>query len=404
MAVARFLCLAAAVVVASATGEYERVPDIGAGSKMHKLADFSITALRRTCAASNSLSCSRLAGAQFKQVRRAEQQVVSGMNYRIEAETDQGQLVLEVYEQPWTQTLVLKSAELTLPPSGASFAIVSLGNALDKELELDADAFAATLNSKPQCVGGQKWNECGSQCTKTCEEPSPICMMMCKPRCECPREKPIFKDGLCIALADCPVAEPVTKPVTKPVAAPIAKPAATEEDCVPNMFAPCPRIYQPVCGNGKTYANPCLAKADCQFKYTNGPCKKTTPASVAPTFLIGGAPVTEATKGGHYTGSDAMLDAFQPPPDEEAEEDVEELSKVTVEREAKVKSGEQAAAAMLLATIAVAVVVIAVVLVSRTGRHTRGSANEATPMAAADAQKDLGVRMDADVQVKTVHP
>ena len=62
---------------------------------------------------------------------------------------------------------------------------------------------SATANQ--QCdEGGKVWNECGSSCTATCQMSSPICTMNCVPKCECPQQAPIFHDGTCIAIRDCP--------------------------------------------------------------------------------------------------------------------------------------------------------------------------------------------------------
>ena len=36
------------------------------------------------------------------------------------------------------------------------------------------------------CEGDLEWNECGSPCDRTCEEPNPVCAEICSPRCECP--------------------------------------------------------------------------------------------------------------------------------------------------------------------------------------------------------------------------
>ena len=36
------------------------------------------------------------------------------------------------------------------------------------------------------CPGDFKWNECGSPCNATCDDPVPVCIERCEPRCECP--------------------------------------------------------------------------------------------------------------------------------------------------------------------------------------------------------------------------
>ena len=50
----------------------------------------------------------------------------------------------------------------------------------------------------------QIWNECGSSCTPTCDVPLMPCNRMCNQRCECPTERPLWHEGECITLAECP--------------------------------------------------------------------------------------------------------------------------------------------------------------------------------------------------------
>lgn len=47
------------------------------------------------------------------------------------------------------------------------------------------------------------WNECGMACLKTCADPNPMCTKNCVPRCQCPTDKPIWKDGKCVTINDC---------------------------------------------------------------------------------------------------------------------------------------------------------------------------------------------------------
>jgi len=62
-----------------------------------------------------------------------------------------------------------------------------------------------TETVQSHCVGGQVWNQCGSQCTPSCQTPHPICVMMCVARCECPREKPLWDAGSnrCLQASEC---------------------------------------------------------------------------------------------------------------------------------------------------------------------------------------------------------
>ena len=52
-------------------------------------------------------------------------------------------------------------------------------------------------------IPGQVFNKCGSACTKTCEDPNPICTKQCVSKCECPGDKPILHEGKCIAQTQC---------------------------------------------------------------------------------------------------------------------------------------------------------------------------------------------------------
>uniref|UniRef100_A0A7S0LRT3 Kazal-like domain-containing protein n=1 Tax=Coccolithus braarudii TaxID=221442 RepID=A0A7S0LRT3_9EUKA len=111
-------------------------------------------------------------------------------------------------------------------------------------------------HANPTCKDGMEWNECGSPCTPTCENPGPMCMMVCQAKCECPKTTPILKDGRCITEAAC---TSTSKTVPTP-------------SCTPNPNVRCPRIYQPVCAGGKTYANACLADAECKTTSYEGAC------------------------------------------------------------------------------------------------------------------------------------
>ena len=261
--------------------------ELGPGSKIHRLAGFAIqTLLEEACPRANSLACARLGGAELVRVVNARSQVVSGKVYEIEAETSAGTVRLKVYEQSWTSTLELMEAALTT---------VS-GDALEfthaRQLALDFGLFEAFRG----CVGGMRWNECGSPCKRTCDMPSPICMTVCQARCECPSDKPLLQDGRCISEAECPAA---------PIAARAGR--APAADCVPDANPRCTREYRPVCADGNTYSNRCIAAAACPSAIADGACARAPKADERNPFgsmLIGGAPIGapgNPALGGHYT-------------------------------------------------------------------------------------------------------
>lgn len=93
------------------------------------------------------MGCAKVAGAQMQRVLSASSQVVSGVVYRIRAQTSEGVLRLRVYEQTWTKTLAISEATLDcghgeLPVVGAN----------DQEVRLDADAFAAFARDMPPTI------------------------------------------------------------------------------------------------------------------------------------------------------------------------------------------------------------------------------------------------------------
>ena len=57
--------------------------------------------------------------------------------------------------------------------------------------------------SEETCSGGQEWNQCGLACLRTCSDPDPVCTKNCVPRCQCPADKPIWKEGECVAVSEC---------------------------------------------------------------------------------------------------------------------------------------------------------------------------------------------------------
>ena len=79
-----------------------------------------------------------------------EHQVVAGTNYRIRAHLQpSGSMSLSVFEQPWTQTLEVTEATLSLTPSDESSAITTLVGA-SSHLRLDAAEFAKQLEMAQQ--------------------------------------------------------------------------------------------------------------------------------------------------------------------------------------------------------------------------------------------------------------
>lgn len=59
-------------------------------------------------------------------------------------------------------------------------------------------------STEETCASGKIYNECGSACTATCSAPNPICTRQCISKCECPHTKPIFENGKCIHISECP--------------------------------------------------------------------------------------------------------------------------------------------------------------------------------------------------------
>mmetsp|Transcript_6388 Transcript_6388/g.13221 ORF Transcript_6388/g.13221 Transcript_6388/m.13221 type:complete len:425 (-) Transcript_6388:413-1687(-) len=181
------------------SGDWHDSDQTGEGSYIYRLAHFSLRHLKQHCTASNSIGCSRFGSdVNLLQVLSAKTQVVSGKNYILEVDTTAGHLHLKVYEQAWTKTLKINEATLVLPPEGMSMAMLT-SNLIEEELALDAEAFEA----EPVCPGGKVWMDCGSPCQRTCDEPDPICIAMCKVGCSCPSEKPIWQASQCIAASSC---------------------------------------------------------------------------------------------------------------------------------------------------------------------------------------------------------
>jgi len=354
------LALAAAIQGVLSTGGYSPVNEIGASSKVHQLAAFALSSLQRdVCSQANSIVCARLQTASVSHVSHAQQQVVSGMNYRIVCETSAGTLTLALYEQVWSDTLVLNSASLEQPVGGASLAIVTLGDAIEegKELRLDAKAFKALAASNEHCTGGAVFKECASPCTRTCADPAPMCVAMCAAKCECPQSAPVLKDGKCVTLSECSA-------------------------CVPDPLKPCPRIFKPVCADGTTYANSCLAEAECK-KFTEGACA----AQASSALLVGGAPITAETYGGHYTGTDAARSRSATSLVQQEVEEHVVLERTSVSERASFIRAQQAVGVTSAALGAALLLMLGVVLVRRAGAIRRGTASEVIPMRSAEATR-----------------
>eukprot|EP00308_Calcidiscus_leptoporus_P017243 CAMPEP_0119398252 /NCGR_PEP_ID=MMETSP1334-20130426/140746_1 /TAXON_ID=127549 /ORGANISM="Calcidiscus leptoporus, Strain RCC1130" /LENGTH=396 /DNA_ID=CAMNT_0007422109 /DNA_START=469 /DNA_END=1659 /DNA_ORIENTATION=- len=365
-------------------GGMVEIDDIGPSSKVHLLASFALSSVQQdVCMQANSIVCERLQAASVSHISRASSQVVSGVSYHIVCETDAGSLTLSVFEQVWTDTLVLKSASLTQPVGGASLAFLTLGDAIEegKELALDAKAFHAIVAAsaaasappaREECTGGAVFKECGSQCTRTCDEPAPMCVMMCVAKCECPQSVPILKDGRCVPLSEC-------------------------SPCVPDLNKPCPKIFRPVCSDGTTYANACLADAECKHGYTDGAC----PVLPSSSLLIGGAPITPETYGGHYTGTDAVRNERAAQASLSPEAIVLERANVS-ERASFIRTqrligfASTAMGLALLLTLGVFLARHAAAI-----RRWNVNASEVMPMRSADAQDSVGVRVDSAHADKT---
>merc|ERR1719361_3089005 len=59
------------------------------------------------------------------------------------------------------------------------------------------------------CEGDLEWNDCGSACTKTCDNPYPMCTEQCVAKCECPSSAPLQGDNnACLTLDQCDASPP----------------------------------------------------------------------------------------------------------------------------------------------------------------------------------------------------
>lgn len=134
--------------------------------------------------------------------------------------------------------------------------------------------------SKETCSGGQEWSECGLACLKTCNDPDPVCTKNCVPRCQCPADKPIWKEGECVAVSQCDSSQCKSNLVFNECGSACTpscrdpNPMCTEQ-CVPRCECPkelpifhqrvctteekCPEIPEPECKGGMVFEE-CASK------------------------------------------------------------------------------------------------------------------------------------------------
>ena len=122
-------------------GGYQPDSDIQPGSAIYHLVDLSLKKLKASCASSNSVACSHLSDASLVVVKDAQKQVVSGVNFSIEADTTAGSLHLKLYERTWMQTTEIIEAVLTIPGTGDRYSLIP------HALPLDVKDFASTTTS-----------------------------------------------------------------------------------------------------------------------------------------------------------------------------------------------------------------------------------------------------------------
>ncbi|XP_013391191.1 mucin-5B isoform X3 [Lingula anatina] len=93
------------------------------------------------------------------------------------------------------------------------------------------------------CVGGMVWKECGSPCTRTCSEPSPMCIEMCAPKCECPNGQVWHeKKEQCVDMAECSTSVPEPEP-TDHCSEGCPKGQTCQQQQVQCIRAPCPMMW-----------------------------------------------------------------------------------------------------------------------------------------------------------------
>jgi hypothetical protein len=65
------------------------------------------------------------------------------------------------------------------------------------------------IHENKSCLNGMVWKECGSACTPTCDNTTPICTEQCVERCECPQGH-VLHGGKCVDVNTCEISEPPT--------------------------------------------------------------------------------------------------------------------------------------------------------------------------------------------------
>ncbi|KAK2158192.1 hypothetical protein NP493_1815g00003 [Ridgeia piscesae] len=85
------------------------------------------------------------------------------------------------------------------------------------------------------CPGELVWTTCGRNCTRTCQEPSPVCPSVCVAKCQCPRSRPFQQGHSCLDMFMCTAYhfwEPRTT-TTATTSEPITTPYLTTDPTTP---------------------------------------------------------------------------------------------------------------------------------------------------------------------------
>ena len=121
-------------LAAQITGSWTDAADLSASGPEYHLAEFALSQLQATKA--TTANCSALEGATMSApLVSAQTQVVSGINHKITATISVGELVLEIYECSWTQTLTVTEAKMD-------------ADVLARDVTLDYDAYTSIDESR----------------------------------------------------------------------------------------------------------------------------------------------------------------------------------------------------------------------------------------------------------------